>query len=548
MEKLGCTCPDFNFKNVWDGVVDYFRRCKANIPSKGKSADNAGTNEIETGVYEVHKTPNFLPPQSSSETDNSTVIYKALWSFEARAEDELSFKKGDQFKILERSPTGDWWKAERIDRNGEAKATGFVPHNYLARQEAVDSQPWYFGKLNRFETQSLLMAPGNEVGAFLVRQSEKEDVGCVLSVKVSEKEVTHFKVHEDEEGGFFVDQNDTFSSLGELVEFYRTNFMGSNTKLKEPCMRPEPKPQDLSHITVDDWELPKNQFSLEEQLGSGYFADVYRGKWKGMVNVAIKILKNNDTLDHKEFQLETQILKKLRHRHLISLFAICTDTTPFYIITELMEKGNLLYFLRGQEGRSLDFMALTDMASQVADGMAYLESQNSIHRDLAARNVLVGGDCICKVADFGLARVIKEPFYESEDKTIPYKWSAPEAISHGRFSNKSDVWSFGVLLYEIFSYGGAPYPTYSNHEVFRLISSGYRMPSPLNCPDHIYDIMHLCWKGPPNERPDFRELKPLLEEAGRYSDWTGEYDSDTADPPEGSNEKNQPLEKAETES
>ncbi|XP_023999427.2 protein-tyrosine kinase 6-like [Salvelinus sp. IW2-2015] len=146
------------------------------------------------------------------------------------------------------------------------------------------------------------------------------------------------------------------------------------------------------------------------------------------------------------------------------------------------------------------------MAAQVADGMAYLEQQNSIHRDLAARNVLVGENYICKVADFGLARIIKEPFYVSEDKKIPFKWSSPEAISHGRFSNKSDVWSFGVLLYEMLTYGGIPYPGYNNNEVYRQIIAGYRMPAPEKCPTYSTNS---CWPvgvTTCRQTPDFQEL------------------------------------------
>jgi len=227
--------------------------------------------------------------------------------------------------------------------------------------------------------------------------------------------------------------------------------------------------------------------------------------------VLFPLLFTDSELNHREFQREVQILKSLRHRHLISLFAICTASAPYYIITELMEKGSLLSFLRGPEGQHQDIASLIDMGAQVADGMSYLEEQNSIHRDLAARNVLVGENYICKVADFGLARVIKEPFYITEDKKIPYKWSAPEAISHGKFSNKSDVWSFGVLLYEILTYGSAPYPAFSNQETYQQVTNGYRMPAPPTCPSSLYKIMLECWSAEPADRPDFKSLKLKLD-------------------------------------
>ncbi|KAJ8370708.1 hypothetical protein SKAU_G00107360 [Synaphobranchus kaupii] len=429
--------------------------------------DNDGTGESSERDEGINAVSNLQPVEST--------IYTAMWAFEARADQELSFQEGDLFNIIDRS--GDWWTARKVDRHGRMLATGVVPYNYLARGESVAAQPWYFGKMNRFEASNHLLAPENDEGAFLVRLSEKDD-GYVLSVKVDNK-VRHFKIHQDEEQ-FYMDKSENFTSLIDLVDHFKSYPLGTSVeRLGSTCARKEPKPQDLSHSTVDEWELPKEQFTLGEQLGSGYFADVHRGKWKNRINVAIKVLKNNEAINHKEFQL--------------------------------MENGNLLNFLRGPEGGSLDLVCLMDMAAQVADGMAYLESQNSIHRDLAARNVLVGEDYICKVADFGLARVIKEPFYTSADRKIPFKWCAPEAISHGRFSSKSDVWSYGVLLYEIMTYGGVPYPAYSNHEVYNAITTGYRMPAPPKCPEYVYEIMLSCWRDAPEDRVSFNFLKYKLE-------------------------------------
>nr|XP_019961005.1 PREDICTED: protein-tyrosine kinase 6-like [Paralichthys olivaceus] len=376
------------------------------------------------------------PPQDKA--SESSSVYTAVWPFEARHEDELSFQEGDLFCVTSR--TGDWWTARKVDKDGRVLDTGIVPNNYLVRAESLKVQP-----LNNVQGTVELTSP--------LKQDE----------------------------------------------------FGQREGNKKPDT------PDLNHFTVDEWELPKEDFTLEEELGTGFFADVYRGRWKNHINVAIKIIKSDSELNHREFQREVQILKSLRHRHLISLFAVCTASSPYYIITELMEKGSLLTFLRGPEGALQDTAALIDMGAQVADGMLYLEEQNSIHRDLAARNVLVGGDYICKVADFGLARVIKEPFYISEDKKIPYKWCAPEAISHGKFSNKSDVWSFGVLLYEITTYGGIPYPALSNQEVFQQVTKGYRMPAPPKCPDVLYRIMLQCWSHEPDERPLFKSLKVQLD-------------------------------------
>lgn len=465
--------------------------------------------------YKVHRLA-LQPPERSER-----CMYRALWPFDARADSELSFKEGDIFDIISRN--GDWWIARKIDKNGHVLATGVVPNNYLAQGESIAAQTWYYGKMNRFEATNHLLSPENADRAFLVRLSEKDGVRYVLSVK-SGKRVRHFKVGEAE-GRFYLEQTQSFTTLMDLVEFYSTHSTGHLDILGQPCTKREPQPQDLSHSTVDKWELPKEEFTVGKMLGSGYFAEVFQGQWKQRINVAIKILKN-DELNHKEFQQEVQVMKRLRHRHLISLFAVCTATPPFYIITELMEKGNLLNFLRGREGSSLDIVSLVDIAAQVSYGMEYLEEQQSIHRDLAARNILVGENYICKVADFGLARVIKEPLYISEGKNIPFKWSAPEAMSHGRYSNKSDVWSFGVLLYEILTYGGVPYPAFSNSEVYSQVIKGYRMPAPPKCPDTLYDIMLSCWEDVPSDRPDFKNLRLQLES---YNDYEVEGPGDCND-------------------
>uniref|UniRef100_A0A3Q0RTT9 Tyrosine-protein kinase n=1 Tax=Amphilophus citrinellus TaxID=61819 RepID=A0A3Q0RTT9_AMPCI len=499
-ECLRKACPCL--ESLWQRIFEE----KAPQPGGGGGDDGDGgpgsarTDSSGDTSREQREIPKPPPKPPKKTVPEGACIYMALWSFEARHQEELSFQDGDLFSVASRS--GDWWTAEKIDQNGRVVAQGIVPSNYLARAESVRVQPWFYGRLSRFETQSHLMAPGNNEGAFLIRESVKDNIGYVLSGIG----VKHFKIHQAGESKFYIESVHQFDSLIGLVDYYCAHSLNNAGRLGRPCK----KTQDLNHYTVDEWELPKEEFTLEEQLGSGFFADVYRGRWKNHISVAIKILKNSE-LNHREFYREVQILKSLRHRHLIALFAVCTASTPYYIITELMEKGSLLKFLRSPEGQIQDVASLIDMAAQVADGMSYLEEKNSIHRDLAARNVLVGQDYICKVADFGLARVIKEPFYISEEKKIPYKWSAPEAISHGKFSNKSDVWSFGILLYEIITYGGVPYPAYSNQEVYQQVTIGYRMPKPPNCPDFLYETMCRCWSAEPAHRPDFKSLKAQLE-------------------------------------
>ncbi|XP_052451089.1 protein-tyrosine kinase 6 [Carassius gibelio] len=496
-ECLGTICPCL--KTLWDRIYGPSPTDRETRMKTDRDSTSDGLGNTESDRYGQ---PASEPPPARKTV---TALYTALWDFEARDFQELSFKAGDMLEVV--SSSGDWWSAKKIASHGRV-ATGFVPFNYLARVESVESQPWFFGKLSRVEALSLLMSAENVNGSFLVRISETDSMSFVLSVK-SQAKAKHFKIYHTS-GHFHVNPAPQFASVLELVEYYQTHPLSTSDLLRKPCVRKMPRV--LPPPLVDEWELPKEQFTLEKMLGGGHFADVYSGRWKNHTKVAIKILKNNDALVQKDFQMEVQIMKRFRHRHLISLFAVCTSSVPFYIITELIEKGDLLNFLKNPEGMALEMESLIDMAAQVADGMAYLEAHNSIHRDLAARNVLVGERYVCKIADFGLARIIKEPIYISDDKKIPYKWTAPEAIGYGRYSSKSDVWSFGILLYEIVTYGAAPYPGVRNCDVYDLVTrDNYRMPSPLHCPQVIYSIMRSCWKVEPEDRPTFKILRHELE-------------------------------------
>ncbi|KDR12232.1 tyrosine-protein kinase Src42A isoform X2 [Zootermopsis nevadensis] len=445
-------------------------------------------------------------PEPDSSCSTNAKIFVALYDYDARTDEDLSFRKGEHLEILN-DTQGDWWLA----RSKATKQEGYIPSNYVAKLKSIEAEPWYFGKIKRIEAEKKLLLPENDHGAFLIRDSESRRNDYSLSVRDGDT-VKHYRIRQLDEGGFFIARRTTFRTLQELVEHYSKDADGLCVNLRKPCVQIEkPMTSGLSHSTRDQWEIERCSLKFVRKLGHGQFGEVWEGLWNNTTPVAIKTLKPG-TMDPKDFLAEAQIMKKLRHQKLIQLYAVCTMEEPIYIITELMKNGSLLEFLQGK-GRTLKLPQLIDMAAQIAAGMAYLESQNYIHRDLAARNVLVGDSNIVKIADFGLARLIKEDEYEARvGARFPIKWTAPEAANYSKFSIKSDVWSFGILLTELVTYGRIPYPGMTNAEVLHQVEHGYRMPCPPGCPTALYDIMLECWHKDPMKRPTFETLQWKLED------------------------------------
>ena len=263
--------------------------------------------------------------------------------------------------------------------------------------------------------------------------------------------------------------------------------------------------------TNDDWEIDRKQIRLIKKLGSGSFAQVWGGIWNGTTSVAVKTLKTGTSMAESDFLREATLMKELRHPNILQLYAMCTKEQPFFIITELMKHGSLLEYLRNERG-VLKLSQLISMAQQVTEGMAYLEEHQYIHRDLAARNVLVGDGLICKISDFGLTQLVEEAESNARETKFAIKWTAPEALSRNKFSVKSDVWSYGVLLYEIITFGRFPYAGMTNEEVIRKLEQGYRMPQPKESSYAYYNIMLKCWREEPENRPTFEALQWELEE------------------------------------
>ncbi|XP_025247613.1 tyrosine-protein kinase Fes/Fps isoform X4 [Theropithecus gelada] len=267
-------------------------------------------------------------------------------------------------------------------------------------------------------------------------------------------------------------------------------------------------------VPKDKWVLNHEDLVLGEQIGRGNFGEVFSGRLRAdNTLVAVKSCRETLPPDIKaKFLQEARILKQYSHPNIVRLIGVCTQKQPIYIVMELVQGGDFLTFLR-TEGARLRVKTLLQMVGDAAAGMEYLESKCCIHRDLAARNCLVTEKNVLKISDFGMSREEADGVYAASGglRQVPVKWTAPEALNYGRYSSESDVWSFGILLWETFSLGASPYPNLSNQQTREFVEKGGRLPCPELCPDAVFRLMEQCWAYEPGQRPSFSTIYQELQ-------------------------------------
>ncbi|XP_072390037.1 focal adhesion kinase 1 isoform X5 [Diabrotica undecimpunctata] len=274
---------------------------------------------------------------------------------------------------------------------------------------------------------------------------------------------------------------------------------------------------DYSIPVVKNYELNRHQIELQEILGEGQFGDVHKGCFKtteGMlIPVAVKTCKGDaDLATTEKFLEEAYIMQKFDHQHIIKLIGVCSES-PVWIVMELARLGELRSYLQKNKTR-LDLSTLLLYAFQLSTALSYLESKKYVHRDIAARNVLVSTDRCVKLADFGLSRWMgdDQSYYKASKGKLPIKWMSPESINFRRFTTASDVWMFGVCIWEILMLGVKPFQGVKNNDVIGKIENGERLPLPPNCPPRLYSLMSQCWSYEPSKRPTFKDIKEILQE------------------------------------
>uniref|UniRef100_A0A8B9LTZ1 receptor protein-tyrosine kinase n=1 Tax=Astyanax mexicanus TaxID=7994 RepID=A0A8B9LTZ1_ASTMX len=265
-------------------------------------------------------------------------------------------------------------------------------------------------------------------------------------------------------------------------------------------------------------EIHPSHITKQKVIGAGEFGEVYRGILKAPgrkeAAVAIKTLKPGYTeKQRQDFLSEASIMGQFSHQNIIRLEGVVTKFKHAMIITEYMENGALDKYLRDHDGEMPSFQ-LVGMLRGIAAGMKYLSDMSYVHRDLAARNILVNCNMECKVSDFGLSRVLEddpEGTYTTSGGKIPIRWTAPEAIAYRKFTSASDVWSFGIVMWEVMAFGERPYWDMSNHEVMKAINEAFRLPAPMDCPSAVYQLMLQCWLQDRSKRPRFQDIVSLLD-------------------------------------
>ncbi|XP_028907955.1 tyrosine-protein kinase Fes/Fps [Ornithorhynchus anatinus] len=366
-----------------------------------------------------------------------------------------------------------------------------------ATQKPLQDQEWYHGAIPRTEVQELLQASGD----FLVRESQGKQE-YVLSV-LWDGQPRHFIIQSAD--NVYRLEGDGFLSIPLLVDHLLRSQQPLTKKSGVILSKPVPR---------DKWVLNHEDLVLGERIGRGNFGEVFSGRLRAD-NTLVAVKSCRETLPPElkaKFLQEARILKQYSHPNIVRLIGVCTQKQPIYIVMELVQGGDFLTFLR-TEGSRLRVKLLLQFVGDAAAGMEYLESKSCIHRDLAARNCLVTEKNTLKISDFGMSREGADGVYAASGglRQIPVKWTAPEALNYGRYSSESDVWSFGILLWETFSLGASPYPNLNNQQTRELVEKGGRLPCPDLCPDAVFRLMEHCWAYEPSDRPSFNAIHQELQ-------------------------------------
>lgn len=445
-----------------------------------------------------------LPPEPTSSTPSRMRKVVALYDYVPMNELDLQLQKGEEYLVLEES-NESWWRAK--DQTGNE---GYIPSNYVTEaRDSLEIFEWYLKNITRRQAEQLLKQESKD-GGFIVRDSTSKTGKYTVSVFAKSSgepqgTIRHYVVCSTPQNQYFLAEKHLFNTIPELINYHQHNSAGLISRLKYPVSSQQKTAPSTAGLGYGAWEIEPKDLTFLKELGTGQFGVVKHGKWRGRHDVAIKMIKEG-SMSEDAFIEEAKVMMNLSHEKLVQLFGVCTKQRPILIITEYLVKGCLLNYLRDGR-RSFQGTELLEMCKDVCEAMEYLESKQFLHRDLAARNCLVNEQGTVKVSDFGLSRyVLDDDYVSSMGSKFPVRWSAPEVLLYSKFSSKSDIWAFGVLMWEIYSLGKMPYERFSNSETTEHVTKGLRLYRPQLASERVYAIMYSCWHDKAEERPTFHAL------------------------------------------
>ncbi|VDK67673.1 unnamed protein product [Onchocerca ochengi] len=437
----------------------------------------------------------FLRGQKESEKSEITILDYHQCYFIQLMNDNV-YRKDDNIRLATSILNGGNANGKQTD------VIGNIDRRCVANKEQ-HPMPWYHGNITREHTEKILS--GQADGTFLVRDSTNFPGDYTLCMVFNGK-VEHYRIYQLN-GILTCDHEENFDNLTQLIAHYKRDADGLCHRLITPIINNNYRftrdkkslEERIRFFHEASLIINRNEIHLGDIIGHGEFGDVLLGDYENH-RVAVKVLKHSEMV--QSLLDEAKFMVGLKHVNLVALLGVVIDDTREIFMVD---------FLRSRGRHQVEKMQLIQFATDICEGMKFLEMKNVVHRDLAARNVLLDDELTAKISDFGLAKDANECQYaESALSKFPIKWTAPEALRYSKFSTKSDVWSFGVLLWEIFSYGRVPYPRIPIQDVVRHIEKGYRMEPPEGCPMEISRLMNDAWILEPSVRPSFTVILQRL--------------------------------------
>ncbi|GMR53067.1 hypothetical protein PMAYCL1PPCAC_23262 [Pristionchus mayeri] len=367
----------------------------------------------------------------------------------------------------------------------------------------IRNADFYHGLIPKTDAEALLKKEGD----FILRKTEHNSGVIVLciSVKADAEKVKHFVINTDASKSYFIDAAHKETSVSNLINFYKATktplSVASQAKLKKAIERPP-------------WGINHDAIFIIKKLGQGAFGDVYLAEYvseKGREKVAVKTMKGEASREARnKFLKEARMMRKYDHRNVVKILGVAVHEHPLMIVMECCEGGAMCSYLK-KNGKTMPMKEKNRFVAEAAEGLGYLEKQQCIHRDIAARNCLLSGkNNLVKISDFGMSDD-KAILHDDTLEKVPVKWLAPETLQDRIYSLKSDVWAFGVLVWEIYSNGAEPYPGLTRLQTrAKIVLTDYRMKMPDDTPAEMAKIAVQCWDKVPEKRPSISAILPDL--------------------------------------